>query len=99
VDPDAGTGRFLNLLMTLAYSNWPTAKGPLAQFAWDRAPRGGNKYPIVTYTKSFVLIARRADVIRIGVPAHYGDGSTLPMLVQSGNLSLEIWSSGACRMK
>ncbi len=27
---------------------------------------------------------------------HHGDGSALPMLVQSGNLSLEIWSLGGC---
>jgi hypothetical protein len=27
-----------------------------------------------------------------GVPEHHGDGSALPMLVQSGNLSFEIWS-------
>ena len=26
-------------------------------------------------------------------------GSALPVLVQSGNLSLEIWSSGGCRLK
>jgi hypothetical protein len=27
-------------------------------------------------------------------PEHHGDGSALPMVVHSGNLSLEIWSSG-----
>jgi hypothetical protein len=43
--------------------------------------------------------ARRADVTGFGVPEHHGDGSALPMVVQSGNLSLEIWSSGGCRVK
>ena len=45
-------------------------------------------------TKSALPGARRADVTGFGVPEHHGDGSALPMLVQSGNLSLEIWSSG-----
>ena len=38
--------------------------------------------------------ALRAKVTDFGVPEHHGDGLALPMLVQSGNLSLEIWSSG-----
>jgi FAD binding domain len=42
--------------------------------------------------------ARRADVTGFGMPEHHGDGSALPMLVQSGNLSLE-WSSGGCRLR
>jgi hypothetical protein len=45
-------------------------------------------------TKSALRGAGRADVTGFGVPEHHGDGSALPMLVQSGNLSLEIWSSG-----
>ncbi|MDQ6870279.1 MAG: hypothetical protein M3178_18830 [Pseudomonadota bacterium] len=45
-------------------------------------------------TKSALPGARRADVTGFGVPEHHGDGSALPMLVHSGNLSLEIWSSG-----
>jgi hypothetical protein len=32
------------------------------------------------------------------VPEHHGDGSALPMLVQYGNLSFEIWSSGGMSM-
>jgi hypothetical protein len=48
-------------------------------------------------TKSALPGARRADVTGFGVPEHHGDGSALPMLVQSGNLSFEIWSSGGCR--
>jgi hypothetical protein len=48
----------------------------------------------VTLPQVFPAGARRADVTGFGVPEHHGDGSTLPMLVQSGNLSLEIWSSG-----
>jgi hypothetical protein len=39
-------------------------------------------------------ICSKADVPGFGVPEHHGDGSALPMLVKSGNLSLEIWSSG-----
>src|ERR1700730_18536074 len=39
-------------------------------------------------------------VTGFGVPEHHGDGSALPMLViQSDNLSLEIWSSGDVRLK
>jgi hypothetical protein len=45
-------------------------------------------------TKSALPGARRADGTGFGVPEHHGDGSALSMLVQSGNLSLEIWSSG-----
>jgi len=41
--------------------------------------------------------ARRADVTGLGVPDHKGDGLVLPMLVRSGNLRLEIGSSGGCR--
>ena len=48
-------------------------------------------------TKSALPLARRADVAGFGMAEHHGDGSALPMLVQSGNLSLEIWSSGGCR--
>ena len=44
-----------------------------------------------------MLVIRRADVTRFGLPEHQGDGSLLPMLVQSGNLRLEIGSSGGCR--
>jgi hypothetical protein len=44
-------------------------------------------------TKSALPGARRADVTDFGMPEHHGDGSALPRLVQSGNLSLEIWSS------
>ena len=33
--------------------------------------------------------ARRADVTGFGMPEHHGDGSALPMLVQSGDLSLD----------
>jgi hypothetical protein len=40
--------------------------------------------------------ALRAKVTDFGVPEHHGDGSALPVLVQSGNLSLEIWSSDGC---
>jgi hypothetical protein len=32
------------------------------------------------------------------VPVHHGDGSALPMIVKSGYLGLEIWSSGECRV-
>jgi 8-oxo-dGTP pyrophosphatase MutT (NUDIX family) len=42
-------------------------------------------------TKSALPGARRADVTGFGMPEHQGDGSALPRLVQSGNLSLEIW--------
>jgi hypothetical protein len=46
---------------------------------------------------------RERELIKIvtgfGVPEHHGDGSALPRLVQSGNLNLEIWSSGGCRFK
>ena len=45
-------------------------------------------------TKSALSGARRADVTGFGVPEHHRDGSALPRLVQSGNLNLEIWSSG-----
>jgi len=38
--------------------------------------------------------ARRADIAGFGVPEHQGEGSLLPMLVRSGNLRLEIGSSG-----
>jgi hypothetical protein len=44
-------------------------------------------------TKSALPGARRADVTGFGVPEHHGDGSALPMLVHSGNLSLEIWAA------
>jgi hypothetical protein len=44
-----------------------------------------------------VLVIRRSDVTRFGVPEHPGDGSLLPMLIQSGNLRLEIGSSDECR--
>ena len=40
-------------------------------------------------TKSALPGARRADVTGFGVPEHHGDGSALPMLVQSGSLSLK----------
>jgi hypothetical protein len=49
-------------------------------------------------TKSALSDARRADVTGLGVPEHHGDGSSLPMLVQGGNLNLVIWSSGGCRL-
>src|ERR1700730_4925304 len=39
-------------------------------------------------TKSALFGAPRADVTGFGVPELHGDGSALPMLVQSGNLSL-----------
>jgi hypothetical protein len=45
-------------------------------------------------TKSALSGARHANVTGIGVPEHLSNGSALPMLVQSGNLRLEIWSSG-----
>jgi hypothetical protein len=45
-------------------------------------------------TKSSTSGARRADVTGFGVPQHLGDGSALPQSVESGNLSLEIWSIG-----
>jgi hypothetical protein len=45
-------------------------------------------------TKSALSGARRVDVTGFGVPEHHGDSSALPMIVRSGNLSLEIWSSG-----
>jgi hypothetical protein len=48
-------------------------------------------------TKSALSGARRADVTGFGVPEHPDDGSALQMLVQCGNLSCEIWSSGGCR--
>jgi hypothetical protein len=32
----------------------------------------------------------RADVTGFGVPVHHGEDSALPLLLQSGNLSLEI---------
>jgi hypothetical protein len=38
--------------------------------------------------------ARRAGVLGFGVLEHSGDGSALPMLVQSSKLSLETWLSG-----
>jgi hypothetical protein len=41
----------------------------------------------------------RANVTGFGVPEHHGDGSALPVLVQSGNPSREIWSSAGCRVK
>jgi hypothetical protein len=40
---------------------------------------------------------KKFDLVRT-VPQRHGDGSALPMLIQSGNLSLEIWSSGGCRL-
>jgi hypothetical protein len=40
---------------------------------------------------------KKFDLAR-AVPHHHGDGSALQMLIQSGNLSLEIWSSGGCRL-
>ena len=49
-------------------------------------------------TKSALSGARCADVTGVGVPEHHGDDPALPMLVQSDNLSLEIWSSGGCRL-
>jgi hypothetical protein len=42
-------------------------------------------------TKSALPGARRADVTDFGMQEHHGDGSALPRLVQSSNLSLEIW--------
>jgi len=39
-------------------------------------------------TKSALSGARRADVTGFGVPEHHRDGSALPMLVKSGNISL-----------
>jgi hypothetical protein len=53
---------------------------------WQGAGKG--------FTRSSTVAsgARRADVTGLGVPEHHGDGSALPMLVQSGNLSLEIWN-------
>jgi hypothetical protein len=50
-------------------------------------------------TKSALSGARPADVTGFGVPEHHGDGSALPMLVQSGNISLENLSSGGCRLR
>jgi len=47
-------------------------------------------------TKSAFSGALCANVTGFGVPEHHGGRSALPMLVQSGNLSLEIWSSGGC---
>ena len=44
--------------------------------------------------KSALFGARRAEVTGFGVPEHHRDGSALPRLVRSGNLNLEIWSSG-----
>jgi hypothetical protein len=32
--------------------------------------------------------AQRTDISGFGVPEHHGDDSALPILVQSGNLSL-----------
>jgi hypothetical protein len=57
-----------------------------AQKPWERN--------VLILTKSALPGARRADVTGFGVPEHHGDGSALPILVRSGNLSLEIWSSG-----
>jgi hypothetical protein len=37
--------------------------------------------------------ARRADVTGFCMREHHGDGSGLPRLIQSGNLSVEIGSS------
>jgi hypothetical protein len=34
--------------------------------------------------------AHRADVTGFGVPEHHDDDPALPLLAQSGNLSLEI---------
>ena len=45
-------------------------------------------------TKSALSGARRAKVTGFGVPEHHRDGLALPRLVRSGNLNLEIWSSG-----
>jgi hypothetical protein len=60
-----------------------------AQKPWERY--------VLMPTKSALSGARRADVTGFGVPEHHGDGSALPMLVQCGNLSFKIWSSGGCR--
>jgi hypothetical protein len=43
-------------------------------------------------TKSALSGARHTDVTGFGASEDHGDGSALPRLVQSGNLSLEIWS-------
>jgi nicotinamide mononucleotide (NMN) deamidase PncC len=43
-------------------------------------------------TKSALSGAQHTDVTGFGASEDHGDGSALPMLVQSGNLSLEIWS-------
>jgi hypothetical protein len=47
----------------------------------------------LTPTKSTLPDARRADVTGFGMQEHHGDGLALPRFIQSGNLSLEIWSS------
>jgi hypothetical protein len=44
-----------------------------------------------------IVRRRRADVTGFGVPEHHGYDSALPMVIQSGNLSVEIWTSGGCR--
>jgi hypothetical protein len=106
---DESSGEFLRLdfnrrLMFRFADRWsppmPVARPPrtrrcsrtrheFAQKQWER-------YALVP-TKSALSGARRADVSGFGVSEHHGDGSALPMLVQSGNLSLEIWSSGGGR--
>ena len=57
--------------------------------------------PVVTSRERYVLtnkfgIARRAtrQWQRFGMPEHHADNSALRTLVQSGNLSLEIRTSG-----
>jgi hypothetical protein len=49
-----------------------------------------------TPTKSALSGTRHTDVTSFG--ASEDDGSALPRLVQSGNLSLEIWLSNGCRL-
>jgi hypothetical protein len=56
-----------------------------------------HRYARIRFRKrqSFV----RAHVVLAPTSEAMGDeGAALPMLVQSGNLSLEIWSSGGCRL-
>jgi hypothetical protein len=69
---------------------------PHRREAFDRqefALKPGRRDVLVP-TKPALFCAPRADVTGFGVPQHHGDGSALPMLVQSGNLSLMILSSG-----
>jgi hypothetical protein len=82
------------LRIRLWYSYWRARqRAPIIVFnaskdaAWGTAVRKfAREYFTRASTLPFVPFPRSAE--------HHGDGSALQMLVHSGNLSREIWSSG-----